>query len=174
MFNFEYESKMATMDFNFQSLFVAALATLFIGFVWYHPKVFGSLWMKEAGLTTEQLQAGNMIKIFGFTYLFSLFITITELSLTIHQMGALGMIGGPSEINKALPSYAAFMTDYGLAFRSYKHGALHGFLSGLFFAFPILAINALFERKSWKYIFINAGYWILTLTIMGAIICGWV
>ncbi|MGL5112961.1 MAG: DUF1761 domain-containing protein, partial [Flavobacterium sp.] len=117
------------MDFNFQSLFVAALATLFIGFVWYHPKVFGSLWMKEAGLTTEQLQAGNMIKIFGFTYLFSLFITITELSLTIHQMGALGMIGGPSEINKALPSYAAFMTDYGLAFRSYKHGALHGFLS---------------------------------------------
>jgi hypothetical protein len=31
----------------------------------------------------------------------------------------------------------------------------------------------LFERRSWKYIFINAGYWILTLTLMGGIICAY-
>ena len=30
-----------------------------------------------------------------------------------------------------------------------------------------------FDQKSWKLLFINAGYWIVTLTIMGAIICGW-
>ncbi len=159
---------------NFQSLFVAALVTLFIGFVWYHPKVFGTIWMKEAGLTEDQLKTGNMLKIFGLTYVFSLLIASIEMTLTIHQMGALGMVGGPSKANEVLPSFTAFMADYGTAFRTYKHGALHGFISGLFFAFPMIAINGLFERKSWKYIFIHSGYWIITLTTMGAIICGWV
>lgn len=159
---------------NFQSLFVAALVTLFIGFVWYHPKVCGTIWMKEAGLTEDQLKTGNMLKIFGLTYVFSLLIASIEMTLTIHQMGALGMVGGPSKANEVLPSFTAFMADYGTAFRTYKHGALHGFISGLFFAFPMIAINGLFERKSWKYIFIHSGYWIITLTTMGAIICGWV
>lgn len=161
------------MEMNFTAVFVSAFMTLFIGFVWYHPKVFGTTWMKEAGLTEEDLKAGNMLKIFGLTYLFSLFITTIEMTLTIHQFGALGMIGGPYKINEALPSYTAFMNDYGTAFRTFKHGALHGLISGIFFAFPIIAINGLFERKSWKYILIHSGYWLVSLTIIGAIICGW-
>jgi hypothetical protein len=36
---------------------------------------------------------------------------------------------------------------------------------------PILATNALFERKGFKYIAINAAYWIITLAVMGGIIC---
>jgi Protein of unknown function (DUF1761) len=88
-------------------------------------------------------------------------------------MGALGMIGGPDFIATAKPSYAAFMADYGDAFRTYKHGALHGFMSGVFLALPIIAINGLFERKSWKYMAVQAGYWIVNMTIIGSIICGW-
>jgi hypothetical protein len=101
-------------------------------------------------------------------------IAMIMLTITIHQYGALGMIGGPQFIDAAKPSYAAFMSDYGADFRTFKHGALHGFMSGLFFALPVIAINGLFEHKSWKYIFIHAGYWIVSLTIMGAIVCGWV
>lgn len=78
------------------------------------------------------------------------------------------------KISEALPSYQAFMNDYGTAFRTFKHGALHGFMSGLLFAFPINAINGLFERKSWRYIWVNSGYWIVTLTLIGSLICGWV
>lgn len=162
------------MEINWIAIFVSALTTLVIGFVWYNPKVFGTLWMKETGLTQEDLTKGNMLKIFVLTYIFSLFIVIIESSLTIHQSGALGMIGGPLKINDALPSFQAFMKDYGTAYRTFKHGALHGFISGLFFAFPIIAINGLFERKSWKYIFINAGFWMVSLTIIGALICGWI
>lgn len=159
---------------NFLALFVAAFMALFIGFVWYHPKVFGTIWMKETGLTEDQLNSGNMLKIFGLVYVFSFFIASIQMSLTIHQMGALGMIGGPEKLNEVLPSFTAFMADYGTAFRTYKHGALHGFMSGLLFAFPLIGINGLFERKSWKYIFLHSGYWITTLTAMGALICGWV
>lgn len=159
---------------NWIAVLVSALTTLVVGFIWYNPKVFGTVWMKENGLTQEELRKGNMLKIFGLTYIFSILIVTVEMSLTIHQSGAVGMIGGPMMINEALPSFQAFMNDYGTAFRTFKHGALHGFITGLFFAFPIIAINGLFERKSWKYIFIHAGFWILSLTIIGSIICGWV
>ncbi|MEN2487995.1 DUF1761 domain-containing protein [Flavobacterium sp. B11] len=160
------------MQINFVALFIAAIVTLVTGFIWYSPKVFGTIWMKENNLTQEELRKGNMLKIFGLTYIFSLMITMTLMSLTIHQSGAIGMVGGPPLMDSAKPSFAAFMADYGMAYRTFKHGALHGFMSGLFFAFPLIGINGLFERKSWKYIFIHSGYWILTLTLMGGIICG--
>ncbi|MWB95207.1 DUF1761 family protein [Flavobacterium sp. GA093] len=159
------------MEINFIALFVAAIATLVVGFVWYHPKVFGTIWMRENNLTQEELQKGNMLKIFGLTYVFSLMITMTLMSLTIHQSGAVGMVGGPPMLESAKPSFAAFMADYGTAYRTFKHGSLHGFISGLFFAFPIIGVNGLFERKSWKYILIHAGFWTVCLTIMGGIIC---
>ncbi len=161
------------MPFNPISVLVAAFATLVIGFVWYNPKVFGTIWTNETGMTEEKAKQSNMLKVFGFTILFSLMISFATPGLVIHQMGALAMVGGPGEAEKALPSYAAFMADYGDHFRSYKHGALHGFISGLFIAFPILGVNAMFDQKSWKLLFVTAGYWIVTLTVMGAIICGW-
>ncbi len=143
------------MEMNFYAVLVAATSTLVVGAVWYSPMLFANAWMKESGLTEEQLKKGNMLKIFGLTFLFSVMIAMIMQVLSIHQFGALGMIGGPDYIGTAKPSYAAFMADYGTAFRTFKHGALHGFMSGLFFALPLIAINGLFEHKSWKYIFIN-------------------
>ncbi|MHC0441983.1 DUF1761 domain-containing protein [Flavobacterium sp. 3-210] len=161
------------MEINFIALLAAAVVTLVTGFIWYHPKVFGTIWMRENNFTQEQLRTGNMLKIFGLTYVFSLMITVILMALTIHQSGAVGMVGGPPMLANAKPSFAAFMADYGTAYRTFKHGALHGFMSGLFFAFPIVGINGLFERKSWKYILIHGGYWMLTLMLMGGIVCAY-
>ncbi len=91
--------------------------------------------------------------------------------ITIHQFGAMGMIGGDESVAKE--SYKAFMSDYLTAFRSFGHGSFHATMLGVLIVFPIFAINGMFERKSWKYIFINSGYWIITLLIMGGIIGGW-
>ncbi len=161
------------MEINFLAIAVASLTTLFVGFIWYHPKVFGTVWMHAAGLTEAQLKKGNVLKILGFTVVLSLLMTVIVMSLVVHQTGAYGMVGGPEATN-VLPSFQLFMDDYGANFRTFKHGALHGLIAGLFFAFPMTAINGLFERRSAKYIFVNSGYWVITLTIMGAIICGWV
>ena len=161
------------MPFNFYAVLVSTLVTLLIGFVWYSPKVFGTIWMNETGMTEEKAKQSNMLPVFGLTIFYSFLLSFMTTGLVIHQMGALGMIGGPELIDAAKPSYAAFMADYGDAFRTYKHGALHGFMSGLFLILPVTAINSLFEQKSWKYILVTSGYWIVCLTIMGAILCGW-
>lgn len=160
------------MDYmNLPALLVAGVSALVVGFVWYNPKVFGNAWMQAAGMTDEQIKGGNMAKIFGLALLFAVMLASSLPGTVIHQMGALSLAGGMAE--GALPSYEAFIADYGDAFRTFKHGAFHGIMMGIFVALPILGTNALFERKGAKYIFINSGYWIVTLAIMGGIICAW-
>lgn len=159
------------MEINFLAVIVAAISALIVGFVWYNPKVFGTAWMQVADMTEEKMKGSNMAKIFIMALIFAFFLAMSMYTFTVHQTGVMSLVGG--DVDKALPSYAAFMADYGMAFRTFKHGAFHGILAGIFVALPILGTNALFERKGAKYILINSGYWIVTLGIMGAIICGW-
>lgn len=81
----------------------------------------------------------------------------------------------PARAAKAAEVLAMFTGngEYASDGRSIKHGAIHGIIAALFFMLPILATNAMFERKSFKYILVNAGYWIVCLGIMGAIVCAW-
>jgi hypothetical protein len=157
------------MDINPLALLLAALSTLVIGFIWYNPKVFGNAWMKESGMKEEDMKGANMIKIFGLSLVYAFLISFILQFLVIHQFGAAGMIGG--DVAAAKPSYEAFMADYGTTFRTFKHGALHGFMSGLLLALPIIGNSALYERRSFKYVMIVGGYWTIAFTIMGGIIC---
>jgi hypothetical protein len=159
------------MEINFLALLAAAASSLVVGFIWYNPKVFGTIWMKESGMTEEKMKGANMAVIFGTTFVYAFFISFILQMLTIHQFGALGMVGGDASIAK--PSYAAFMADYGNAFRTFKHGALHGFMTGLFLALPLIGTNALYERRSFKYVLITGGFWTVCCMVMGAIVCGW-
>lgn len=161
------------MDINWLAVLAAALSTLVVGFIWYNPKVFGTAWMKETGMTEEKAKGANMFKIFGMAILFAFFISFILQFMVIHQFGPMGMVGGPEFFDSAKPSFASFMADYGSAYRTFKHGALHGFMAGLFFALPVIGTNALFERRSAKYILINGGYWIVCCTIIGGIVCAW-
>jgi hypothetical protein len=162
---------------NWISILAAAFIPLIIGFVWYNPKTLGNAWMKEAGLTEETMKGANMALIFGLTFVFSFFVAFSMQFLTIHQMAISSLLA--DDPNLYTPGSAAnnrmneLMAEFGGKFRTFGHGAIHGLLAGIFLIFPIFAINALFERKSWKFIFINAGYWTLCFVIMGAIVCGW-
>ena len=65
----------------------------------------------------------------------------------------------------------AMMDKYGHEFRTFKHGALHGFLSSIFIVLPVIGINALFERRGGKYILIHWAYWAITFLLMGGVVC---
>ena len=127
--------------------------------------------MVEAGVDEEKAKKANMLKVAGFSLLFAFLLAFSMQSIVIHQFGALGMVGGDATAAKS--SFDAFMSDYGTAYRTFKHGAFHGIFAALFIVLPVLGTNALFEGKSLKYIFINAGYWVVCMTLMGGIMCAW-
>lgn len=160
---------------NFTVIGLSALVPLITGFVWYNPKVFGTAWIKTTGLTEEQLKSGNFPLILGLSLLFSLMLATMLNGIVIHQAALQSIVMGDPDLqdpNSALSIMLKdFMAKYGNNFRTFKHGVLHGVISALFFALPVLGTNALFERKSFRYIAIHTGYWMLTLGLMGGIIC---
>lgn len=166
------------MELNYVAVLVAALVPMAMGFIWYNPKVMGSAWMQEAGLTEEKMKNVNMAMLFGLSFLFALMLTFSMQTLVIHQLHVYSVfqhyqkdVENPSTTVGAL--FKTIMDNYGNEFRTFKHGVFHGFLSSLFIVLPVMATNAMFERKSWKYIWINWGYWTITFMIMGGIVSGW-
>ncbi|TVZ56222.1 uncharacterized protein DUF1761 [Lutibacter sp. Hel_I_33_5] len=162
------------MEFNLLMCAVVALVPLVMGFLWYGPILFKNAWMKEVGFTDESMQGANMALIFGLSYVLSFLLAFMLQTLVIHQFGVSStlMKAGETALTGAeLTYFQDFMAQYGDRFRTFGHGALHGAMIGLFVVLPVMGTNALFERKSFKYVAINAGYWIVTIAIMGGILC---
>jgi hypothetical protein len=144
---------MEDFDVNWLALLAAAASSLVVGFLWYGP-LFGKAWMKESGMTEEKMKGGNMALIFGLSFIFGCFLALS--------MWAQVLIGGGGE---EIHGQAPYLT--------FKHGAFHGIIMGLFVILPVLGTIALYERKSIKYVLIAVGYWTVTLAIMGGIINAW-
>lgn len=156
---------------------LAALVPLIMGFIYYNPKVIGTAWMKEANMTEEKMKGANMPLIFGLSFIFAFMLGMMLFSLVVHQTHVYSTLineEGFGQSGSEIMIYIdEFMSNYGQNFRTFKHGALHGTIIGIFIVFPVFATNSMFERKSWKYTFINTGYWTITLALMGGVLCQW-
>ena len=142
---------------NWIALIVAALSTLVIGFLWYGP-LFGKAWMKETGITEEQAQKGMILR-------FSLSVVLAFI--------AVFFIYANSVITGGLPPDEVHSINTP-RFHTFGHGVVHGIMIALFVAMPVLVTNSLFEQKSFKYILINVGYWVVSFAIMGGIVNAWI
>lgn len=166
------------MSMNFLAIFVSALIPLIVGAIWYHPKVMGTRWMRLSGTTEEQIRSGNMAVIFGVTYLLCVLLAVSINFAVIHQAHVYSILveepGFMEEGSELMVWLNDFMDKYGDNFRTFKHGAFHGALQAVFFALPIFGINALFERKSWGYIWLHLSYWVIALALMGGVLCAWI
>ncbi|NJN49997.1 MAG: DUF1761 domain-containing protein, partial [Polaribacter sp.] len=143
------------MEMNYYIFFIAALVPMFIGFLWYGP-LLGKAWMQQMGFTEESLKGGNMILIMILSYVFSLFIALILQVLVIHQMGVYSSIlpSGSTELTgEKLDYFNDFLSKYGNNYRTFKHGVLHGLITSIFLVMPILAIQAMFEKKIYKIYF---------------------
>lgn len=160
---------------NFLILLLASLIPLVVGFVWYNQKTFGTAWMKETGMTEEKAKEANMFLIFGLTFVLSFLFAFLLQTMVIHQFSVFSLLAnepGIKDPNSEMGKWIVeFMGKYGNNFRTFKHGVLHGALAGLLLILPVITINALFERKGFKYIAINAGYWTVSAALMGGVIC---
>ena len=133
------------MEINLLSLVLAALVPMVMGFVWYHKALFGKAWMHSIGMTVEKAKEVNMPLVFGLSFVMSLLISLF-------------LVGFCNGEGQDTPEFDTF-----------QHGVAHGIILSLLVVIPIFVINGLFEQKSWKNILINAGYWIITLALMGGI-----
>lgn len=121
---------------------IASVAALIIGFIWYHPKAFGTAWMRAAGVEPD----GKVN-----------FPVMLAVSLIV-----------PFVISMPL-NYQVSHPDEHLS--PFMHGFFHGAVyMGLHVAAPIVALNSYYERRGWNHFLVNAGYWILTLGVMGGIL----
>jgi hypothetical protein len=166
------------MEINFLAVFVAALVPMILGFIWYNPKVFGNTWMIAAGVDEEKMKGANMFVIFGLSFVFSFLLAFFIQPMVIHQFHVVSIFYDYQEQIKDVTTvegalFKQVMDLIGTAHRTFGHGILHGVMGGLFVAMPVLATNALFERKGFKYIAINASYWIICMGIMGGIVSAW-
>lgn len=163
--------------FNFWAVLVAALVALPVGFIWYNPKVFGTAWMRSIGQTDEakMKEGANMGLIFGMSVLYAIILASSIVPMVIHQMGLYSLLmeympGPDSKIEILLDGKSV---EWMSNFRTFKHGMFHGAIASIFIVLPIIGTNALFERRNWKYVLINTGYWFVCMMLMGGIICAW-
>jgi uncharacterized membrane protein (DUF485 family) len=134
------------MDFstlNWLAIVVSALLFFGLGAIWYSPKVFGTVWMKETGITKERAQKANMPKIMGLTLLFS-FIMALNLALFMNS-----------------PEIGA------------SQGAMYGFFTGFGWIAMAIFVTGQYEFRSTRYMLIHAGYNIVGLTLMGLLLGAW-
>ena len=127
---------------NWAAVVVAALSSFLVGGIWYSPIMFQKAWVADNKLNEADLKAGNKLKIFGMTAIFSLIMAA---------------------------NLAAFLAD---AKTDLAWGTTAGALAGIW-TFSAIATMSLFELKSWRLIFINGGYSLVSLTLMGAILGAW-
>ena len=166
------------MHMNFTAILISTVIPLLIGFVWYHPKTFANTWMREAEVSEEKIKGRSMGLIFSLTLLLSFFLSFAMEYIVIHQMHVYSIFANDptmsdpnSELGLMLKD---FMEKHGSNFRTFKHGVLHGVIGAITIALPVIGINALFERRSFKYVAIHFGYWLVTMALMGGVICGMV
>lgn len=164
------------LSLHWVAILSSALIPLLVGMFYYNDKVMGNAWMRAAALEKARLEQSNMLVIFGFTLLLSLLLSVFFIPTVLHINHLFSVIsqpgGGPPDPNsEAYRDAMAFYQKYGQNFRTFKHGALHGTIAALLGIWPVLGINALFERRGWRYVAIHLGYWVITFALMGGVVC---
>ena len=153
------------MKFNLLITFLAAFIPMLVGTVWYNPKVFGNAWMQANGFTKDDLDKSKMGLIFGLSFLFAIILSVQLNTVVIHQFGVTQTLQQHPELLQQI------LSEHANHFRSFGHGVLHGIVFSLFTVLPIIGTHALYEKKSFKYVAIHVGYWLVNFALMGGVIC---
>ena len=128
---------------NWLAIVVAAMSAFAVGGLWYGP-LFGKAWQTLSGLSDEDIQQGHPGKVYGGAFVLNL-------------VAAFGM----GMVMQLHPS-----PDLG-------SGLAVGSLIGGAFVATTFGINYLFAQKPLRLYLIDAGYMVVLLTIMGAILAVW-
>lgn len=127
------------MTLSFTATLVAGIVSLFIGYLWYHPRLFGARWMRSVNVTPEMANARG-----SDTWMRALIALIASM-VAAYAIAIVGMIVGVHEWTGAL--VVAF-------------GVWLGFLA------PTMLTTALWERRPRALFFIDSFFWLVSFCAM--------
>jgi hypothetical protein len=131
---------------NYLAVVVATIAAFALGGLWYSPLLFAKLWVSAHGYTEEQVKA--MQKSAGKAYGVSLICQLLIALAIAVLVGYVHLILCVQGLKLALLIWAGF-------------------------AFPLGLMATMFTEKKLTVFFIDTGYQLVYLLIMGAIITVW-
>jgi hypothetical protein len=137
---------MGSVSINASAVMAAAMVKIAVEFIWHGP-LFGTVWMRLAGLTSGKIPMGM-----GKAHFFSL-------------IGSIAM-------SYVLAYSLAFSTAY-LNISGLYAGIMCGFLNWLGFIAPVTLGGVVWEGKPWKlWMLLNSSY-LVSLLSMGVLLALW-
>ena len=131
------------IEVTFLPILAAGAASALIGWVWYHPSVFGSAWMRMGGITPEMAERGKKLM-----PLYALLAFLASMVVAYVMSFMWPLLVYPDWI-----------------------GALEvGFWCWVGFTAPPMLGMVLWEQKPVRYYAIVAGYWLVSFIVMAMIL----
>ncbi|HEX7963840.1 MAG TPA: DUF1761 domain-containing protein [Candidatus Saccharimonadales bacterium] len=133
-----------SVEVNWIAVILATVAAMVVGFVWYSRGVFGTVWMKLAGLDQDKMKkgmAGPMVA------------TAVSALLTSYILAHMAFI-----------AHAFFKNSF------FMDSVQTAFWLALGISATTLVIHNSFERKPWKLTALAVGNRLVTLIVMGMVI----
>ena len=141
---------------NYFAVLVSAIIFFIIGGLWYSPVLFANPWIKAMGFSDEKLKEmkenGPGAKPFIISFIGGLIMAF----VTAHIVDFMKVV----------------FSDSGMS--NLAIGLTTGFWLWLGYIATYSLNTISYESKSWTFYFINTGYQLVGLFIMGAILAIWV
>lgn len=135
------------IEVNYLAVLVAGISAMVLGSIWYSPMLFGAVWMKESGVSKQQIDAAKK-KGMALSYILNFIAALVTAYVLAHFL---------------YYTNAATVTA----------GLQTAFWIWLGFIVTVLLGSVLWESKSCKYFLINVVYHLASLLAMSAILVAW-
>lgn len=135
------------IEVNYLGVFLAAVASMLIGFAWYSQVIFGKQWMQLMGYTPEKLEKAR--KEMGNMYAVSFVLALVTAYVLFHVMTMSANFFNYPRSQVALSS---------------------AFWMWLGFVMPVQMTSEIFGAKNWKLFGINTGYQLVSLLVMAVVL----
>ena len=131
------------IDVSIWPILAAGVASTLIGWIWYHPRIFGGAWMRMSNVTPEIAERGKkMMPLFAFIALLASMLVAWVMSYVAIAWGFFDILGAVEL----------------------------GFWTWIGFVAPTMLGMVLWEHKPLSLYFINAGYWLVAFIVMAVIL----
>ncbi len=143
---------MPVVPINYLAVLICGIIAVVLGWIWFGP-LFGKMWGQSMGWSESDMEAMRSKPNIGSMMIKNMLIAFVAALV-------MGFV---------LEHSLIFGAQY-LQISGASAGLQAGFWSWLGFMVPVLLGAVLWESKSWKWLFITAGYYLVLLLIMGEVL----